>query len=146
MDKTPMIRAGMVVLAVMAMAGWCFAASPDEVKKEDVQREAAQTVETAKAYAEQQKQEYSKQIQAKLDDISKQIDELKLKAKDAKGDALTRMEEAMGTLKAKQDAAKKQLQDLGSSTSAAWGDVKSGLDRAVGELQKAYDDAAKHFK
>lgn len=145
MNAMPMIRSGLV-LGMLAVAGWCFAAGPGEVKKEDVQREAAQTVEAAKAYAEQQKQEYSKQIQAKLDDISKGIDDLKMKAKDAKGDALTRMEEAMASLKAKQDAARKQLADLGSSTSAAWGDVKSGLDKAVGELQKAYDDAARHFK
>jgi seryl-tRNA synthetase len=140
-----MVRTGLVI-GLLAVAGLCFAAEQPGVTKEDVQRDAAQAMEKAKVYAEQQKQEYTKQIQAKMDDVSKKIDELKDKAKDAKGEALTKIEEAMAALKPKQDAAKKQLQELGSSTSAAWEQVKGGADKAVNELQKAYEDAAKYFK
>jgi len=139
------ITAG-IVIGVLAFAGASFAAEKPGVTSEDVKRDAAKTVEAAKAYAEQQKQEYSKQIQSKIDDLSKRIDELKLKGKDARGEALTRMESALSTLKAKQEEVQKQLKEVGSATSAAWSDARKGLDKAVGELQRAYEDATKHFK
>jgi hypothetical protein len=121
-------------------------AQQQPVTKEDVKKQAAETMEKAKAYAEQQRQEYSKQVQSTLDDLSKKTDQLKEQAKVAKGEALTKIQAALADLKVKQDQAKQKLQELGSSTGAAWEQVKTGVDKAVAELQKAYNDASSHFK
>jgi hypothetical protein len=121
-------------------------AQEQPVTKEDVKKQAAETMEKAKAYAEQQKQEYSKQAQSTLDDLSKKIDQLKEQAKVAKGEALTRIQSALGDLKIKQDQAKQKLQELGSSAGPAWEQIKAGVDKAVADLQKAYNDASSHFK
>jgi TolA-binding protein len=121
-------------------------AQEQPVTKEDVKKQAAETMEKAKAYAEQQKQEYSKQAQATLDDLSKKIDQLKEQAKIAKGEALTKIQTSLADLKAKEEQAKQRLQDVRSSTGAAWEQVKTGVDKAIAELQKAYNDASSHFK
>ncbi len=121
-------------------------AQQTQVTKEEVKKQAAETMEKAKAYAEQQKQEYTKQAQATLDDLSKKIDQLKEQAKTAKGEAQTKIEAGLADLKVKQDQAKKKLQELGGPTGAAWEKVKTGVDKAVTDLQKAYNDASSHFK
>ncbi|HTY25814.1 MAG TPA: hypothetical protein VMC85_21985, partial [Desulfomonilaceae bacterium] len=108
--------------------------------------EAQQGLEKAIAYADQQKQEYIKQIQAQLDDLSKKIDQLKDKAKDAKGEALAKMGKTMTDLTARQEDAKRKWQELSSATAASWENIKTGAEKAVGDLQKAYDEAFAHFK
>ena len=121
-------------------------AQQQPVTKEDVKKQAAETMEKAKAYAEQQRHEYTKQVQSTLDDLSKKTDQLKEQAKVAKGEALTKIQAALADLKVKQDQAKQKLQELGSSTGAAWEQVKTGVDKAVADLQKAYNDASSYFK
>ncbi|MGO9116285.1 MAG: hypothetical protein ACLQPD_01595 [Desulfomonilaceae bacterium] len=134
-----------IAIACIWMANLGFAQQTD-VTKQDVKQEAASTMEKAKAYAEQQKQEYSKQVQTTLDDLSKKIDQLKEQARNYKGEASTKIEAGMADMKTKQDHAKQKLQEIGSSTGAAWDDMKAGLDKAVTDLQKAYNDASSHFK
>jgi seryl-tRNA synthetase len=121
-------------------------AQQSPVTRQEVKKEAADTMEKAKAYAEQQKQIYTKKVQATLDDLSKRIDQLKDQAKVAKGEALTKIQSALADLKVKEDQAKQKLQELGSSTGPAWEQVKAGVDKAVGELQNAYNKASSYFK
>jgi hypothetical protein len=134
-----------IAIACMWAVNLTFA-QQQPVTKEEVKKQAAETMEKAKAYAEQQRQEYSKQVQSTLDDLSKKTDQLKEQAKVAKGEALTKIQAALADLKVKQDQAKQKLQELGSSTGAAWEQVKTGVDKAVADLQKAYNDASSYFK
>ncbi len=134
-----------IAIACIWMANLALAQQTD-VTKQDVKKEAAETMGKAKAYAEKQKQEYSKQVQTTLDDLSKKIDRMKEQAKNYKGEASTKIEAGMADLKTKQDQEKQKLQEVGSSTGAAWDNMKAGLDKAVTELHKAYNDASSHFK
>ncbi len=139
----------LIAVSIAIMCIWAVNltfAQQQPVTKEDVKKQAAETMEKAKAYAEQQRQEYTKQVQSTLDDLSKKTDQLKEQAKIAKGEALTKIQAALADLKVKQDQAKQKLQELGSSTGAAWEQVKTGVDKAVAELQKAYNDASSYFK
>ena len=121
-------------------------AQQSPVTKQEVKKEAAETMEKAKAYAEQQKQVYTKKVQATLDDLSKKIDQLKEQAKVAKGEALTKIQAGLANLKVKQDEAKQKLQELGSSTGPAWEQIKAGVDKAVADVQNAYNKASSYFK
>ena len=144
MKTLRLIAAPIAIMLIWAVNSTFAQEQP--VTKEDVKKQAAETVEKAKAYAEQRKQEYSKQAQSTLDDLSKKIDQLKEQAKIAKGEALTKIQTSLGDLKVKQDQAKQKLQESAASTGAAWEQVKTGVDKAIADLQKAYNDASSQFK
>ena len=135
-----------LLILCFAAAGMSFAAEKGSGTKSDVKKEAPSGLDKPKPSAEQEKQDYIKQIETTLDDVSKKINELKDKAQSATGDARTKIESTIATLKTQQDAAGKKLQELRSSTGAAWGEMKTGMSKAADDLRKAYEDAAKHFK
>ncbi len=140
---------GLIAVYLSIMLMWAVNltfAQQQPVTKEDLKKQASQTMETAKAYAEQQKQEYTKKIQATLDDLSKKTDQLKEQAKIAKGEAVTKIQAGLADLKVKEAQAKQKLQELGGSTGTAWEQMKVGVDKAISDLQKAYNDASSHFK
>lgn len=145
MKTIPLVMVWLLILCVCS-PGLSFAAEPAHVSGEELKRETKEALEKARAYAEQQKQEYTKKMQAKLDDLSKKIDQLKEMAKGATGDALARIQTSVADLVAKQDAARRKLEELGSSTTSAWDTLKVGVEKAVADLQKAYEGAAAHFK
>jgi hypothetical protein len=140
--KTITVIGTCMLILCFAAAGMSFAAE----KGDAVKKEAPSGVDKSKAPAEQEKQDYIKQMENTLDDVSKKINELKDKAQSATGDARTKIDSAITTLKAQQESAGKKLDELRSSTGAAWGEMKTGLSKAVDDLSKAYNDAAKHFK
>lgn len=144
--KTITVIGTCLLILCFTAAGMSFAAEKGDVTKSDVKKEAPSGLDKPKAPAEQEKQDYIKQIQNTLDDVSKDIDKLKDKAQSATGDARTKIDSTIATLKAQQETATKKLQELRSSTGAAWGEMKTGMSKAVDELHKAYEDAAKHFK
>jgi TolA-binding protein len=144
--KTITVIGTSLLILCFAAAGMSFAAEKGDATKMDVKPEAPSGLDKSKAPAEQEKQDYIKQMENTLDDVSKKINELKDKAQTATGDARTKIESTIATLKTQQEAAGKKLQELRSSTGAAWGEMKTGMSKAVDELHKAYDDAAKHFK
>jgi len=135
-----------LLIVCFAAAGMSFAAEKGDATKMDVKPEAPAGLDKSKPPADQEKQDYIKQIQNTLDDVSKNIDQLKDKAQSATGDARTKIESTIATLKAQQEATGKKLQELRSSTGAAWGEMKTGMSKAIDDLGKAYEDAAKHFK
>lgn len=143
--KTITLIGTCLLIVCFAAAGVSFAAEKGDVTKGDVKEEIA-APQKATAPAEQEKQDYIKQIQNALDDVSKNIDQLKDKAQTATGDARAKIESTIATLKTQQEAASKKLQEVRSSTGAAWGEMKTGMGKAVDDLRKAYDDASKHFK
>jgi hypothetical protein len=144
--KTITVIGTCLLIVCFAAAGMSFAAEKGSGTKSDVKKEAPSGLDKPKPSAEQEKQDYIKQIETTLDDISKKINELKDKAQTATGDARAKIDSTITTLKAQQETATKKLQELRSSTGAAWGEMKTGMSKAVDELHKAYEDAAKHFK
>ena len=144
--KTITVIGTSLLILCFAVAGMSFAAETGSGTKSDVKKEAPAGLDKPKPSAEQEKQDYIKQIESTLDDVSKKINELKDKAQTATGDARAKIESTIATLKVQQDAAGKKLQELRSSTGAAWGEMKTGMSKAADDLRKAYEDAAKHFK
>jgi phosphoenolpyruvate-protein kinase (PTS system EI component) len=127
------------VAAGAGLAAEKGAGAPSAAKKETA-------AAPAKAPAEQEKQNYIQQMQNALDEVSKNIDQLKTKAQTATGDARAKIDSTIAMLKAQQAVAVKKLQDLRSTVGPAWNDMKAGMSKAVDDLRKAYDDASKHFK
>jgi TolA-binding protein len=144
--KTITVIGTSLLIVCFAAAGMSFAAEKGDAAKSEVKQGTSEGLDKSKPPADQEKQDYIKQIENTLDDVSKKINELKDKAQTATGDARSKIESTIATLKVQQEAAGKKLQELRSSTGAAWGEMKTGMGKAVDELHKAYEDAAKHFK
>jgi hypothetical protein len=122
------------------------AAFADDVSAEQVKKQAEETLDTAKKFTMQQKEEFQKKMEAELKDLSKLLDEYKQKAEAKKGEALTALQGKMEELKVRQKDAEERVNELKSSTSRAWDETKDKTEQAVGELKKAYEALGKLFK
>jgi septation ring formation regulator EzrA len=123
--------------------------SGTKVTSADVKKEAKEAIETTKAYSLQQKEEYQKQMEAKLQDFDREIQSLQDKVKSGasalKEDSIAKFNQSMEELSKKKQAVAEKLNELKSESGKAWEDTKSGVDNAMDELGKAYDRARSHF-
>lgn len=117
-----------------------------QVSAADVQRQTEEAVETAKAYAAQQKEAFQKRIEARIDSLDAKIDDLRARLDATSGAAKTEMQQSIETLRQKQHAAGEKLAELRDASTEAWQDVEAGVSNAVDELQQAYDRAKAKFQ
>jgi len=121
-----------------------------EVTSQDVKKEAKEAMETAKAYTLQQKEEYQKQIEAKLQALDREINELQTmaqsKATGLKEESKAEFNQTIEELRNKKQAAAEQLDKLKSASGKAWEDIKAGVDSAMDDLSAAFDRARSHFE
>ena len=124
--------------------------SKTEVTSEDVKKEAKEAMETAKTFAQQQKEEYLQQIEGKMKEFDRDMQELLVKAQfratDLKEESKAQFDQSMEELRNKKQAAAEKLNELNSASGKAWEDIKSGMDSAMDELSKAFDRARSHFE
>jgi len=124
--------------------------SESEVTSADVKKEAEEALQTAKAFTQQQKDEYMQQMQARIDKIEKEIQEVQAKAQskatELKEDSKAKFDQSMAELRSKKQAAADKLAELKSSSDKAWNDIKIGMDSAMDELSQALDKARSHFE
>lgn len=124
--------------------------SETEVTSMDVKKEAKEAMETAKTYAQQQKEEYLQQIKAKMKGYDREMQELlaeaQSRATDLKEESKAQFNQSMEELHNKKRAAAEKLNELNSASGEAWEDIKSGMDSAMDELTKSFDRARSHFK
>ncbi|GAB4346608.1 MAG: hypothetical protein Kow0099_27940 [Candidatus Abyssubacteria bacterium] len=106
------------------------AVTPEEVKKETME-----AIEAAKTYTAQQKEEYEQKMAARLEELNGQIEELKVKAEEARPELEARLREEIEQLEQKSEAARKKLEELKSASEEAWSDLKEELDEKMQELE-----------
>ena len=120
------------------------------VTSADVKKEATEAMETAKAYTRQQKEEYQKKMEARLQELDSEIQQLQAKAQSSatelKEKSKAEFNQSMEDLRNKQQVATEKLNELKSASGQAWEDIKGGVNSAMDELGKAYDRARSHFK
>ena len=124
--------------------------SETAVTSMDVKKEVKEAVETAKSYTQQQKEEYLRQIDAKIKEFDREMQELLAKAKSSASDlkeaGKAKFNQSMEELHNKKQAAADKLNELNSASGEAWEDIKSGMDSAMDELSKAFDRARSNFE
>ena len=120
-------RLGIIsLLAITFTLGWFFHASI-----------AAQS---------EDRESYKKEVQDKLKDLDKRIDELQGKASEMKGEAKGEFTKEMTDLRRKQKAAKKEWKEVERAAGSKWDKAKADMDAAVQDVEGAYDKAASRFK
>jgi hypothetical protein len=122
------------------------AKSETKVTAGEVKSETKEALDTAKAYTDQQKEEYLGLMKTKMEDLDRQIEGLQAKAAEVKAESKTEFDQAMNDLRAKREAAAAKYESLKSASAAAWGDMKTGMDAAADDLGNALKNAEAHFK
>lgn len=89
---------------------------------------------------------YIKQIEKKLDDLDKEINELKDKGIELKDDTKTEFNRELAELRKKQKDAKEQLIELRLTAKTHWRKAKSAMDGAARDLKNAFDNLVSRFK
>ena len=120
-------------------------ATPNTVTGSDVQREAREAADTARAYASEEIERYKTAMREQVSKVNDQIRTLETRARELQGQARTDVENAVQELKKSRDAFQARLGELAGTTADAWGDVKRGLDAAWNDLRKATEDAVQRY-
>ena len=141
--------AWMLMLAVLFAATGCdqkpAVQTPGKVTSEDVRRDAGQAVKTAAEYSQQTKEEFQRDLDARLTELDAKIAKLREKGRDLKDNAKANWDRKMTELETKRDAARAKLDEVGHSSAEAWKDVQKGAQSAWDELDKAFRDASREF-
>ena len=142
------------LFAVMLLVPWALSGCGDKdqpqsksgtVSSDNVKKEAKEAYEATKAYTQEQMQTIRKQMQTKLDEYGKEIDQLQAKAEKLEGDAKAKAEQQLAALRQKRDAVAEKVKDLGSSSGNAWEQLKAGIDAAMEDLGNAYKKVVAEF-
>ena len=116
-----------------------------KVTSEDVRRDAGQAVKTAVEYSQQTKEEFQKNLDARINELVVEIAKLREKGGNLKGQAKANWDQKIAQLETKRDAARAKLAEVVQSSAEAWKDVQKGAQSAWDDLNKAFRDAAQEF-
>jgi len=119
--------------------------TPGKVTSEDVRRDAGHAINTAAEYSQQTKEEFQKNLDARLNELDAKIAKLREKGRNLKDQAKTNWDQKMAELETKRDAARAKLAEVGHSSADAWKDVQKGDQSAWDDLDKAFRNAAQEF-
>ena len=92
------------------------------------------------------REEYRKSMEEKLARIGRELDELEVQAKKAKGDAKAKFEDQVANLEQRRKALKKDLDGAATTTGRAWEQLRTGLDKAFSELRRGFENARREIK
>lgn len=139
-----------LVLGLM-LSGWavpCFAVTAETpaASAATVREKAADAAQAAKEYSLQQKEEYQKAVEAKLDALGHKIDEFKAKAAGMGDQARTEVRHESKKLDGKMKVARKKLKKVKAASAKALKDLRKGLDDAVDDVGQACDKAFERFR
>ena len=116
-----------------------------KVTSEDVRRDAGQAVKTAVDYSQQAKEDFQKNLDARLNELDAKIAKLREKGRNLKDKAKADWDQKMAELETKRDATRAKLAEVGHASAEAWKDVQKGVKSAYDELNKSFHDAWKEF-
>jgi ribosomal protein L10 len=133
-------------LFTLALEGACGEKKDPGVTAKEVKKETQKTVETALAYTKQQKEEYQKQLGAKIKEYDRKLEELTGKAKKMEKKTKTEAQKELADLEQKREAVGKKLEEMKSASGKVWEDLKSGMDKAVEDFGKSLDRAFSRFR
>ena len=108
--------------------------APDQQSKEET-RPAAES-----------KEQYQKRIQAKLDELGRQIAALETKEEAQADQARGELRKQLKELTQQHQATARQYEELKQEGQEAWKKMKPKMDAALDELERAYEKLASRFQ
>ncbi len=140
------IVAGAIVLSLALLEFGQNESVKRSTSAEDVSRETAEALQTARAYAIRQKEEYQQKVEAKLDTLAKRIATLQTQVERAGARGKAELNAMIAELHRKKEAARRHLEELKASSAEAWVDLKLAMETAMKDLEKGYERARARFE
>jgi hypothetical protein len=119
------------LLTLLLLAAPAFA---QKTTASDVKKEAKETVDASKRYANEKKEEFEARIDARVQALKNDVTALKEKTKD-KADA------TVTDLESKAQKAEGKLAEVKKASGSAWSKLRGGVESAVDELEKGVQSA-----
>jgi hypothetical protein len=95
---------------------------------------------------EQDKEEFRKKSETKLQVLDEKIDKLSEQAKKAEGDVKVKLDKDIVELRAKKKAVSARLDEIKSATASDWVELKKRTGAAFAELEEGFEKAADRLK
>lgn len=136
----------LIGLTVQADDKAVSAKEPGKVTASEVKKETVEAVEAAGAYADEKKDEFTKRMKSNIDELDREMNELKKETETASKEAKATANKRILEIQKKRDAMVKKYEALEKSSDKAWKKMKTGLEKAWGEVKSAYSDAKTELK
>jgi len=105
----------------------------------DLARDVRAALDSARGYTFAQKDEYQQKLRSVVDDVDDRLDDLQNRAKDATGDARTKLDAQIKNLQQTRDSVEKRLAQAKPAAADAWDEFKAGVGAAADDLHRAVD-------
>ncbi len=112
---------------------------------QELKQKYMDTVNGAKDYTAQKKDEFLAAMGQKMKDLDARMDELAKKSEGYKDDARTEADKTMGALRGQRDALGKKYDALKKTGQDTWEKAQAGVASAWNEMQKAFENAKARF-
>ncbi len=110
-----------------------------------IAQETQMIVKESTDAGEQQKEEFFRKLQTKLDEFDIQVEELTTQGDTLREKARKELLERLEQLQSQKNNLLPKIEKATRTSEAAWEDLKEGLDRAATELKVALEQAASNF-
>jgi uncharacterized protein HemX len=112
---------------ILAVSGWGIQYAPVQQSKEEPRP------------ATESRQQYQKRIQAKLDELNRQISALEAREETQADQARRELRKQLKELTQQHQATARQYQELKQQGQETWKRMKPQMDAALDELEKGYE-------
>jgi peptidoglycan hydrolase CwlO-like protein len=123
---------------VMLLVLTSILACGESEKAKALRKEGAEAGAAAKDYLKEKKDEFVAASEKELNQLGKEVDELRQKLATATADAREALKRKLDELEPKEAEAKKKLAELQAAAADRWEDLKTGTSNAIAEFKKAF--------
>lgn len=106
-----------------------------------VEAKTAEAAQDMKDYTYAQKSEYSAKLQAQLDEINRDLEQLQKKIDSSEETVKAEAQPKFQALREKANELSKHLDNVKNATEPTWESVKAGSKKAYGELKDGFNQA-----
>jgi membrane-associated HD superfamily phosphohydrolase len=110
------------------------------VSRDDVKKEAAEALEAAKAYTQQQKDVYQKKIEDRINELDNELSQLRARAQASSAETKSKLDAEIEELEEKGRTAREKLAEMRDATDQKWKDLKLELDEMLTSLEERLND------
>lgn len=109
-------------------------------------QEGKMSTEAGKNPTLSQMVDYQKMVEARLDKLDRQIEELNAEAEKFRSETGAEFKEGIGELNWKKAYAHTKLDELKSASEETWNDVRSEMDSTMDDLEKSYKNTISRLR
>lgn len=141
-QKSDIRRLGMNKLLLVLMLGGMLAGSGCEKKEERIlpKVDSANQIEAGEQ-SRIEREEFIRQAQKEIDDLSVKLEDLRKKALDATGNARKKLDQQVVALEQEQKNVQGKLANLKAEIGEKWKDLKAGVTTAIEKLRQSVQEA-----